>query len=74
MWGREKECEERQGLEKKQREGRRGRAKVEEETTTAKIVEAERNDIDDEEYVEESNKQRSEAEIRERERHINQTR
>jgi hypothetical protein len=51
--GREKECRERQGLEKKQREGGRGRAKIEEEATRAKIVEAEQNDIGDEEYAEE---------------------
>jgi hypothetical protein len=70
MWGRR----ERQGLEKmqieggrgsakiekKQREGGRGRAKIEVEATRAKIVEAEQNDINDEEYVEERNKQRSE--------------
>jgi hypothetical protein len=67
--GREKECRERQGLEKKQREGGRGRAKIEEEATRAKIVEAEQNDINDEEYVEERNKQRSE---RERDTHSNQ--
>jgi hypothetical protein len=50
---------ERQGLEKKQREGGRGSAKIEEEVTRAKIKEAEQNDINDEEYVEESNKKRS---------------
>jgi hypothetical protein len=61
MWGREKECRESQGLEKKQREGGRGRAK---------IVEAEQNDINNEGYgVEERNKQRSE---RERDTHSNQ--
>jgi hypothetical protein len=54
---------ERQGLEKKQREGGRGSAKIEEEATKAKIIEADQNDIDDEEYVEESNKKRSEREI-----------
>jgi hypothetical protein len=39
MWGREKECRERQGLEKK-REGGRATAKIEEEATREEAIRA----------------------------------